>query len=270
MTVLATNPAPADNPATPEIPAFLELEITQFCQLKCTHCYCRQRTQGRTRHHDARGLGAPHGPGRRDRRRGPCSSSAASRPWTPTAPPRPARPRHRAERGHLHQPGPRHPRDVGAVQPSPACQSGSPGTPPTPPSTPRSPAAGPATPDPRQHRRGRQARHPPATPESWRSCEGQDIDAAIAELRALGVTSIHADRARGVGRAANGAAPVSLRTVRPVRERPRRDRDRTASSPPASSAASSSRATSRTRRWPASSPASAGGDLAPCPSRTPA
>jgi MoaA/NifB/PqqE/SkfB family radical SAM enzyme len=38
--------------------------------------------------------------------------------------------------------------------------------------------------------------------------QGQGIDAAIAELRALGVTSIYADRARGVGRAANGAPPV--------------------------------------------------------------
>lgn len=38
--------------------------------------------------------------------------------------------------------------------------------------------------------------------------EGQDIDAAMSELRELGVTSIKADRARGVGRAANGAEPV--------------------------------------------------------------
>ena len=38
--------------------------------------------------------------------------------------------------------------------------------------------------------------------------EGQDIDAAMAELRTLGVTSISADRARGIGRAANGAEPV--------------------------------------------------------------
>ena len=38
--------------------------------------------------------------------------------------------------------------------------------------------------------------------------EGQDIDAAMAELRTLGVTRIDADRARGIGRAANGAAPV--------------------------------------------------------------
>lgn len=38
--------------------------------------------------------------------------------------------------------------------------------------------------------------------------EGQDIDAAMAELRALGVTRMSADRARGVGRAANGAEPV--------------------------------------------------------------
>jgi MoaA/NifB/PqqE/SkfB family radical SAM enzyme len=37
--------------------------------------------------------------------------------------------------------------------------------------------------------------------------EGQDIDAAMAELRALGVTDMSADRSRGVGRAARGAAP---------------------------------------------------------------
>jgi MoaA/NifB/PqqE/SkfB family radical SAM enzyme len=39
--------------------------------------------------------------------------------------------------------------------------------------------------------------------------EGQDIDAAKAALIALGVTDIVTDRARGVGRAANGAAPVT-------------------------------------------------------------
>ncbi|HWG60869.1 MAG TPA: radical SAM protein [Streptosporangiaceae bacterium] len=38
--------------------------------------------------------------------------------------------------------------------------------------------------------------------------DGQDIDAAMEELRALGVTRVSADRARGIGRAANGAAPV--------------------------------------------------------------
>lgn len=38
--------------------------------------------------------------------------------------------------------------------------------------------------------------------------EGQDIDAAKADLRSLGVTAMHADRSRGVGRAAHGAEPV--------------------------------------------------------------
>jgi MoaA/NifB/PqqE/SkfB family radical SAM enzyme len=38
--------------------------------------------------------------------------------------------------------------------------------------------------------------------------DGQDIDAAMAELRSLGVTSMSADRARLIGRAANGAEPV--------------------------------------------------------------
>ena len=36
MTALETETTSA--PAV-KIPAFLELEITQFCQLKCTHCY---------------------------------------------------------------------------------------------------------------------------------------------------------------------------------------------------------------------------------------
>lgn len=39
--------------------------------------------------------------------------------------------------------------------------------------------------------------------------DGQDIDAAMAELRSLGVTSMSADRSRGVGRAANGTEPVA-------------------------------------------------------------
>lgn len=37
---------------------------------------------------------------------------------------------------------------------------------------------------------------------------GQDIAGAEAELRALGVTRMHADRARGVGRASGGGEPV--------------------------------------------------------------
>lgn len=38
--------------------------------------------------------------------------------------------------------------------------------------------------------------------------DGQGIEQAEAELRALGVTNIHADRARGVGRAVHGREPV--------------------------------------------------------------
>lgn len=38
--------------------------------------------------------------------------------------------------------------------------------------------------------------------------EGQGVERAEAELRALGVTNVHADRARAVGRAAHGRAPV--------------------------------------------------------------
>lgn len=37
MSALATEPARPI--AVPEIPSFLELEVTQFCQLKCAHCY---------------------------------------------------------------------------------------------------------------------------------------------------------------------------------------------------------------------------------------
>lgn len=38
--------------------------------------------------------------------------------------------------------------------------------------------------------------------------DGQDIDGAMAELRALGVTSMSTDRSRGVGRAARGTIPA--------------------------------------------------------------
>lgn len=38
--------------------------------------------------------------------------------------------------------------------------------------------------------------------------EDQGIEAAMAELRTLGVTTMHADRSRGVGRAAYGSEPV--------------------------------------------------------------
>lgn len=37
-TMTATEPAAAQEPRA-DIPSFLELEITQFCQLKCAHCY---------------------------------------------------------------------------------------------------------------------------------------------------------------------------------------------------------------------------------------
>jgi MoaA/NifB/PqqE/SkfB family radical SAM enzyme len=38
--------------------------------------------------------------------------------------------------------------------------------------------------------------------------EDQDINAAMTDLRSLGVTAMHADRSRGVGRAARGAEPI--------------------------------------------------------------
>ena len=37
MSALATEPATTNT--APEIPVFLELEVTQFCQLSCEHCY---------------------------------------------------------------------------------------------------------------------------------------------------------------------------------------------------------------------------------------
>lgn len=36
----------ADGQATPAIPSFLELEITQFCQLQCVHCYSESGSHG--------------------------------------------------------------------------------------------------------------------------------------------------------------------------------------------------------------------------------
>jgi MoaA/NifB/PqqE/SkfB family radical SAM enzyme len=39
--------------------------------------------------------------------------------------------------------------------------------------------------------------------------DGQDTGAAMDDLRALGVTAMRADRSRGVGRAARGAAPAA-------------------------------------------------------------
>jgi MoaA/NifB/PqqE/SkfB family radical SAM enzyme len=46
MSVPATGTAPAAiDPISPIVPTFLELEITQFCQLKCTHCYSESGPQ---------------------------------------------------------------------------------------------------------------------------------------------------------------------------------------------------------------------------------
>jgi MoaA/NifB/PqqE/SkfB family radical SAM enzyme len=39
LTVLATDSAPAAASLPSAVPSFLELEITQFCQLRCSHCY---------------------------------------------------------------------------------------------------------------------------------------------------------------------------------------------------------------------------------------
>jgi MoaA/NifB/PqqE/SkfB family radical SAM enzyme len=44
MTALATEPA--SDAEAPEIRAFLELEITGLCQLRCTHCYADSGPQG--------------------------------------------------------------------------------------------------------------------------------------------------------------------------------------------------------------------------------
>jgi MoaA/NifB/PqqE/SkfB family radical SAM enzyme len=45
MSAITTEPV-AENTSTPGIPSFLELEITQFCQLKCTHCYSESGPHG--------------------------------------------------------------------------------------------------------------------------------------------------------------------------------------------------------------------------------
>jgi MoaA/NifB/PqqE/SkfB family radical SAM enzyme len=44
MSALATEPATTNT--APEIPVFLELEVTQFCQLKCAHCYSESGPDG--------------------------------------------------------------------------------------------------------------------------------------------------------------------------------------------------------------------------------
>lgn len=46
MSAIATEPTAASETA-PNIPTFLELEITQFCQLKCAHCYSESGPDGR-------------------------------------------------------------------------------------------------------------------------------------------------------------------------------------------------------------------------------
>lgn len=51
-------------------------------------------------------------------------------------------------------------------------------------------------------------RHIPVRAGIVEAVEGQGIEEAKAELRALGVTNVHADRARGVGRAAAGREPA--------------------------------------------------------------
>jgi MoaA/NifB/PqqE/SkfB family radical SAM enzyme len=45
MSVIAIE-ATAASKEPPEIPSFLELEITQFCQLKCAHCYSESGPHG--------------------------------------------------------------------------------------------------------------------------------------------------------------------------------------------------------------------------------
>ena len=90
----------------------------------------------------------------------------------------------------------------------PGYRSVSPGTPLTRPSTARSPAVGPATPAPE-----RTSGRPSGVESRWWPPSSMSSNAghrrrAIAELRVLGVTSIHADRSRGVGRAARGAEHV--------------------------------------------------------------
>lgn len=207
MTVLAANPAPADNPATPEIPAFLELEITQFCQLKCTHCYSDSGPEA------GRGTMTPD-----DWQRLLDEAAAigvktvqfiGGEPTLDPDMPRLAR--------HALGIGLNVDIKTNLVHVTPEMWELF--------SDPRvSVGISWYSADPAKHAevtgsRASYARTSANVVEAVRRgirlnagvvevVQGQDIDAAIAELRALGVTSIYADRARGVGRAANGAAPV--------------------------------------------------------------
>jgi MoaA/NifB/PqqE/SkfB family radical SAM enzyme len=205
MTALATEPL--STAGTPEIPTFLELEITQFCQLKCTHCYSESGPDA------GRGSMAP------DDWERLMDQAAAIGVRTvqliggePTLDPDFGRLTRYALGIGLNVNVRTNLVHVTSEQWELFTRAGV------------SVGFSWYSADPAKHgevtgSRASHARTRANVTEAVRRgiplvasvvdvVEGQDIDAAIAELRALGVTSIHADRSRGVGRAARGAEPV--------------------------------------------------------------
>lgn len=207
MSTATETATAASSPAAPDIPAFLELEITQFCQLKCAHCYSESGPD------KGRGTMTPD-----DWRR--LMDEAASIGVTtvqfiggePTLDPdMPALARYALgiglgvnirtnlvhitpEMWELFQ-QPRVSVGISWYSADPAKHAE-------------------VTGSKASHARTRAniieavRRGIPLHAGVTEVVDGQDIDAAVSELRGLGVTDIKTDRARGIGRAANGAAPV--------------------------------------------------------------
>jgi MoaA/NifB/PqqE/SkfB family radical SAM enzyme len=210
MSAITTEVAPApavSNPATPAVPSFLELEITQFCQLKCTHCYSDSGPDG------GRGTMTPEDWQRlMDQAAAIGVRTVQFIGGEPTLDPdMPSLARYALAIGlnvdiktNLVHVTP----ELWELFAQPRVSVGFSWY----------------SADPAKHAevtgsKASYARTRANVIEAVRRgvrlnagvvevVEGQDIDAAVAELRALGVTSINADRARGVGRAANGAEPV--------------------------------------------------------------
>jgi MoaA/NifB/PqqE/SkfB family radical SAM enzyme len=207
MSVPATGTAPAAiDPISPIVPTFLELEITQFCQLKCTHCYSESGPQG------GRGTMTPD-----DWKRLMDEAAAAGVEIVqfiggePTLDPDLPSLAHYALsiglyvdiRSNLVHVTP----EMWELFEQPAVSVG---------------FSWYST-DPAKHGEvtGSIASHARTRANIIEAVrrgvhlnagvvdvvDGQGVDAAMAELRELGVTSIKSDRSRGVGRAANGAAP---------------------------------------------------------------
>jgi MoaA/NifB/PqqE/SkfB family radical SAM enzyme len=205
MTALATEPgSPAE---APEIPTFLELEVTQFCQLRCTHCYSESGPQG------GRGTMTP---GDWERL---MDQAAAIGVRTvqfiggePTLDPAFGLLARYAlgiglnvnVRSNLVHVTP----ELWELFTRPGVSVGFSWYSADP--AKHGEVTGSLTSHARTRANVEEAvrRGIPLVASVVEVVEGQDIDAAMADLRALGVTLIHADRSRGVGRAARGAEPV--------------------------------------------------------------